>query len=291
MTPVAAGDCRITREAVPRVRTKGNRDLVDFLRHGYRRCMAKIRAAPLLGDGIRQLSPREQRSVAALFAMLLRVRAAAHSAFPEQLRLQMLECIRGYVWGHRFPPQDAVGAAFVDTCQRYGVPTGVFDRIINGYTAEVAIAGHLSDDWEGLEWHCRSIAGAFGESVLPVVGVVEVEEELVEATHLVAVGMHITELLDHVEEDWMGGRAYIPVEVLDRHRISEDTGGPAEFPCRWHNAIREVALMSDTFFDETTTLIRRLPRRAAACASSWVEAHRARLHRITNRTNLRKSAS
>ncbi len=273
------------------MRTKGNRDLVDFLRHGYRRCMAKIRAAPLLGDGIRQLSPREQRSVAALFAMLLRIRAAARSAFPEQLRLQMLECIRGYVWGHRFPPQDAVGAAFVDTCQRYGVPTGVFDRIINGYTAEVAFDGHLIDDWEHLEWHCRSIAGAFGEAVLPVVGVAEVDDELIEAVHLVAVGMHITDLLDHVEEDWLCGRVYLPVEVLQRHQIDEHTGGPAELPCPWHNAIREVALMADTLLDETTTLVRRLPRRAGACASSWAEVHRARLRRITSGSNLRKSAS
>ncbi|MCW2243199.1 presqualene diphosphate synthase HpnD [Azospirillum canadense] len=125
-------------------------------------------------------------------------------------------------------PSSPLGAALKGAIDRYGLPRGELEALIDGMAMDIptddgSAAGLLAPPLPTLRLYCRRVAGAVGMLAIRVFDRADASTE----AFALALGeaLQLTNILRDVAEDAQMGRLYLPRELLDDADIG--TSDPA----------------------------------------------------------------
>jgi phytoene synthase len=112
---------------------------------------------------------------------------------------------------------NAILAAFNDTVNRYKIPKLYFDELLSGM--QMDIHKNRYKDFSELCDYCWHVAGVIGLIMLKVFGSKDKEGEKYASD--LGIAMQLTNIIRDIKEDFSRGRIYLPLDELQRFKVSE----------------------------------------------------------------------
>lgn len=237
--------------------------------------------------GIRLLPTAQRRAMSALYAFSRRVDDIGDGPLETEVKRARLEETRNLldlVRAGKVPDDatDPVAVALADAAERFPIPLGGLDELIDGVLMDVR--GRAYGTWDELREYCRCVAGAIGRLSLGVFGTVPGAPGAERAPHYadtLGLALQLTNILRDVREDAAEGRTYLPREdlaafgcdtSLDRH--APPAGGD------FAGLVRFEVGRARALFAEGLRLLPLLDRRSAACVAAMAGIYHRLLARI-----------
>jgi len=243
--------------------------------------------------GIRLLPLEKRRALAAVYAYARRIDDIGDGDLPAAEKTRQLEAARQQVKtlvakvkgdeAAKLDDTDPVLVALTDAGQRFGLPLGAFEELIDGCLADVNQATY--ETFDDLLYYCRCVAGSIGRLSLGVYGATEPEKQNKLADDL-GVALQLTNILRDVREDFLNNRVYLPKEDLDKFGIEfAPFGSPEPFPseamqARFANLVEFEANRAREWYGSGLRLLATIDRRSAACTGAMAGIYRRLLERI-----------
>jgi len=150
-----------------------------------------------------------------------------------------------------------------------------FNDMVKGMLMDIPgtpMAQTRYETWEELELYCYRVAGTVGLMTLPIMGVAEgyTEEEARGPALSLGIALQITNILRDVGEDTVRGRIYLPMEDLERFKVTEEQVMEGYMDENYKNLIRFEIARAEKYYQEAEDGIpmlhpdARLPVRASA---------------------------
>jgi 15-cis-phytoene synthase len=236
--------------------------------------------------GIALLPPPKRRAMTAVYAVARRIDDIGDGDLPSAIKLRLLEQTRNELAALSRPDAptspDPILTALADASRRLPIPLERFQDLIDGCTADVR--GRRYDDFEGLIWYCRRVAGSVGQLSVGVYDAVDDAGKAFELADALGVALQLTNILRDVREDRHNGRIYLPQEDLDRFgcTLALDAAGNLADPSdRFAALIRFEAARARGWYDTGLRLLPMLDHRSAACTAAMAGIYRRLLDKIT----------
>jgi 15-cis-phytoene synthase len=235
--------------------------------------------------GIRLLSGRKRAALCALYALARRADDIGDGDLPSSQKTTELAELRDQIRQLRSPQApvvltDPVLMAVADAGQRYPIPFGAFEELVDG--VEMDVIGRSYATFEDLVEYCRCVAGAIGRLCLGVFGS-KPDPNAAHYADTLGIALQQTNILRDIREDLGNGRIYLAQADLDRFGVSlkldehgnlvDPDGGLAEL-------IRFSAQRARTWYDDGLKLIPLLDWRSGASAAAMAGIYRELLDRI-----------
>ncbi|MGH3321696.1 MAG: presqualene diphosphate synthase HpnD [Streptosporangiaceae bacterium] len=247
----------------------------------YRYCETVTRTqARNFSYGIRLLPPPKRRALSAVYAFARRIDDIGDGELPARDKLERLGEARVSLHELRERSDDPVLVALANTSDRYPVPLGAFDELVEGCEADVR--GRKYATFDELLYYCRCVAGSIGRLSLGVFDPPSFEVALPRADAL-GVALQLTNILRDVREDRLNGRVYLPVDDLARFGCELEIDGAGLFRDPVHRLtglVRFEAERAQRWYAEGLRLLPMLDRRSAACCAAMAGIYHRLLHRI-----------
>jgi 15-cis-phytoene synthase len=260
--------------------------LAPDLAAAYAKC-ADItrRQARNFSYGIALLPPVKRRAMTAVYAVARRIDDIGDGDLPAATKLSLLEQTRNELAAlcRREPPpsSDPILIALADASSRLPIPLESFQDLIDGCIADVA--GRRYDDFEGLLWYCRRVAGSIGQLSVGVYDVVDDTGKTFQLADALGVALQLTNILRDVREDRHNLRIYLPQQDLDRFGCTlplDAAGNVADPSDRFAALIRFEADRARRWYDTGLQLLPLLDHRSAACTAAMAGIYRRLLDKI-----------
>ncbi len=116
-------------------------------------------------------------------------------------------------------PRSLIGRALLDPVKRYTLPKQEFLLMIEGMEKDVN-GPVIAPSMDELLSYTRCVAGTVGMMAIRIFGVSDKKERDLFALHL-ADAFQLTNILRDIEEDAALGRLYLPLDLLEKHNITE----------------------------------------------------------------------
>jgi phytoene synthase len=240
----------------------------------YRACEEITRReARNFGYGIRLLRVPERRALSAVYALARRIDDIGDGTWEPEHKLIALDQVRRSLHPIPADTEDPVLVAVGAAAQRYELPLGAFDELIDG--CELDVLGTSYATFDDLVGYCRLVAGSIGRLSLAVFGTDD-PRAMARADDL-GVALQITNILRDVLEDRANGRVYLPAADAIALDCPPDLSGPPEAVARL------VAFECDRaqeWFDRGLPLLPMLDRRSRACVGVMAGIYHRLLGRI-----------
>ncbi|RDG34650.1 squalene synthase HpnD [Streptomyces corynorhini] len=237
--------------------------------------------------GIRLLPTDKRQALSAMYALARRVDDIGDGTLEpavKQARLDDTRALLERVRGGNVDEYDTdpVAVALADAAQRFPIPLGGLDELIDGVLMDVR--GDTYETWDDLKVYCRCVAGAIGRVSLGVFGTVPGApgaERAAEYADTLGLALQLTNILRDVREDAGNGRTYLPADDLAKFGCSEGfhsatPGAGADFEGLVHFEVRRARAL----FAEGLRLLPLLDRRSGACTAAMAGIYRRLLDRI-----------
>ncbi|MET8676592.1 presqualene diphosphate synthase HpnD [Streptomyces sp. NPDC004647] len=242
--------------------------------------------------GIRLLPTEKRQAMSALYAFSRRVDDIGDGDLAPDVKNARLEHTRdllGRIRDGRVDPDDTdpVAVALAHAAQRFPIPLGGLDELIDGVLMDVR--GETYGTWDDLQVYCRCVAGAIGRLSLGVFGTVTAAdpgardiERAPEYANTLGLALQLTNILRDVREDAAGGRTYLPAEDLAKFGCSAGFHGSeppegSDFTGLVEFEVRRARALFGTGFQ----LLPMLDRRSGACVAAMAGIYRRLLDRIS----------
>ncbi len=243
----------------------------------YDHCESTTRmAAANFYYGIRLLPREKRRATCAVYAFARRVDDIGDGGIEPREKLGLLEAAERSLEGLATSSMDPVVVALADARERFGLPVGALEDLIEGVRMDVT--GTSYESFEDLLVYCRRVAGSIGLLCLAIFGARELGRVRGLADDL-GVAMQLTNILRDISEDAGNGRVYVPRRELVRYHLSTDgryEGGEGQMDA----FMRYQARRADEWFDRGLELVPLLDRRSGACVLAMANIYRGVLARI-----------
>ncbi|WP_461010223.1 presqualene diphosphate synthase HpnD [Streptomyces capparidis] len=243
--------------------------------------------------GIKLLPPPKRRAMSAIYAFARRIDDIGDGTADAEVKARrlaesrtLLERIRsGAV---REDDTDPVAVALAHAANRFPIPLGALDELIDGVLMDVR--GTEYETWDELRRYCRCVAGAIGRLSLGVFGTVpgaRGAERAPEIADTLGLALQLTNILRDVREDAANGRVYLPREDLakfgcpDGFGLEAFGGGTVPPGADFTGLVRFEARRAEGLFDEGLRLLPMLDRRSGACVAAMAGIYHRLLARIT----------
>lgn len=235
--------------------------------------------------GIRLLPPPKRRALSAVYAFARRIDDLGDGELPYRDKLTQIGEARAALDALRRrsaeqPNADSVLVALGDAADRYPIPLGAFDELIEGCEADVRGTSYATFD--ELLHYCHCVAGSIGRLSTGVFDPLDAAPAPALADAL-GVALQLTNILRDLREDRLDGRVYLPAEDLERFgcRLDIDEAGTFHDPVqRLTGLIQFEARRAHRWYDEGLRLLPLLDRRSAACCAAMAGIYRKLLDRI-----------
>ncbi|HET9379469.1 MAG TPA: presqualene diphosphate synthase HpnD [Streptomyces sp.] len=237
--------------------------------------------------GIRLLPTPKRRAMSALYAFSRRVDDIGDGALDGDVKIARLEHTRALltrvrVGGVAEDDTDPVAVALTHAAERFPIPLGGLDELIDGVLMDVR--GRTYETWDDLKQYCRCVAGAIGRLSLGVFGAepgARGADRAPEYADTLGLALQLTNILRDVREDAEDGRTYLPADDLAKFGCADGFGGPtppadADFAGLVHFEVRRARAL----FAEGYRLLPLLDRRSGACVAAMAGIYRRLLDRI-----------
>lgn len=229
--------------------------------------------------GIRLLPPAKRNALCALYALSRRIDDIGDGDLPLDDKTAALAAVRASL--HDIgASSDPVLVAVADAAQRYPVPLGAFDELVDG--VEMDVTGRRYENFDELVGYCRCVAGSVGRLCLGIFGSTPHPQAGAYADAL-GIALQQTNILRDIREDLLNGRVYLPSMELAEFgvRLSVDEHGRLEdVDGRLAALIVAAATRARDWYADGMRLMGLLDRRSAACASAMAGIYRRLLDRI-----------
>ena len=237
--------------------------------------------------GIRLLPTEKRQAMSALYAFSRRVDDIGDGELAPEAKRDRLEATRALLERIRKgavdeDDTDPVAVALADAAERFPIPLGGLDELIDGVLMDVD--GKTYETWDDLKVYCRCVAGAIGRLSLGVFGTqpgAPGAERAPEYADTLGLALQLTNILRDVREDAGNGRVYLPADDLakfgctDGFRTATPPAG-ADFTGLVHYEVRRARAL----FAEGYRLLPLLDRRSGACVAAMAGIYRRLLDRI-----------
>ncbi|MFF5989634.1 phytoene/squalene synthase family protein [Prauserella flavalba] len=233
--------------------------------------------------GIRLLPPAKRRALSAVYAFARRIDDIGDGDLAGEVRLEALENARKELHSLDEPGGDPVLIGLGDAAERFGLPLGAFDELIDGCRADVL--GTTYETFDELHHYCRCVAGSIGRLSLAVFGSEHPRRDARLADDL-GIALQLTNILRDVLEDRRNGRIYLPAEDLRRFgcTLGLDDGGWLADPEESLLPLLEYeAARAEEWYGRGLVLLDALDARSRACCAAMAGIY----HRLLRRMALR----
>ncbi|MDX3087113.1 MULTISPECIES: presqualene diphosphate synthase HpnD [Streptomyces] len=237
--------------------------------------------------GIRLLPTPKRRAMSALYAFSRRVDDIGDGDLADDVKKARLEETRALLTRVRAgevgeDDTDPVAVALAHAADRFPIPLGGLDELLDGVLMDVA--GETYETWDDLRTYCRCVAGAIGRLSLGVFGTepgAPGADRASEYADTLGLALQLTNILRDVREDAETGRTYLPADDLAKFGCSGGFTGPlppegSDFAGLVHFEVRRARAL----FAEGYRLLPLLDRRSGACVAAMAGIYRRLLDRI-----------
>jgi phytoene synthase len=253
----------------------------------YRECERITRQqARNFSYGIRLLPPAKRGALSAVYAFARRIDDIGDGELDGEVKLETLENARKQLHGLDQPGDDAVLIALGDAADRFGLPLGAFDELIDGCRADVLGVGYATFD--ELHHYCRCVAGSIGRLSLAVFGCPDRDRDEPVADDL-GIALQLTNILRDVVEDRGNGRIYLPAEELRRFGCTLDvdtSGALVDDESMLLPLLEYQAARAEEWYARGLRLLPVLDPRSRACCAAMAGIYHRLLHRMALRPRL-----
>ena len=128
-------------------------------------------------------------------------------------------------------------AALGSTIREKRLPATLFFDLLSAFRQDVSVTRYAT--WQALDDYCCRSANPIGRLVLRIAGYHS--EQLDRWSDAMSTALQLANFWQDVAHDYVRGRVYLPLKVLEAHGASaDDLNGAHETPPAWRNALREA---------------------------------------------------
>jgi phytoene synthase len=153
-------------------------------------------------------------------------------------------------------PDDLIGQAWVDTCNRYHIPSQYALQLIDGVSRDLGAVRYATFD--DLTTYCYGVASTVGLMSMYIVGFKSAEA--VPYAIKLGVALQMTNILRDVGEDFRNGRIYLPQEDLTAYNISEADLAAGLVTPQWREFMKFQLFRTRQLYTEAAQGIKFLER-------------------------------
>ena len=134
---------------------------------------------------------------------------------------------------------DHIGAALVDTVNRFSIPISYFEAFLNSMTMDLTVTEYHT--YEDLYEYVYGSAAVIGLEMVPILGTVSKQSmtEANMAAEKLGTAFQLANFIRDVGEDLTRGRVYLPVTELQSHGVTREMLEERIVTPQIKNALRE----------------------------------------------------
>ena len=168
---------------------------------------------------------------------------------------------------------DHIGAALVDTVNRFSIPISYFEAFLNSMTMDLTVTEYHT--YEDLYEYVYGSAAVIGLEMVPILGTVSKQSmtEANMAAEKLGTAFQLANFIRDVGEDLTRGRVYLPVTELQSHGVSREMLEERIVTPQIKNALREQIQRVRSLQAEAKAGITLLSAQSRACIEAASELY------------------
>ena len=164
---------------------------------------------------------------------------------------------------------DHIGAALVDTVQRFDIPISYFEAFLKSMQMDLTITQYQS--YEDLMEYVYGSAAVIGLQMLPILGTLS--DEAYVAAEKLGVAFQLANFIRDVGEDLDRGRVYLPLQELARHGVTRQMLEERSLTPEIKSALKEQIARVRQLQAEASSGIKLLSPESRACIEAASELY------------------
>jgi phytoene synthase len=168
---------------------------------------------------------------------------------------------------------DHIGAALVDTVNRFSIPISYFEAFLNSMTMDLTVTEYHT--YEDLYEYVYGSAAVIGLEMVPILGTVS-RQSMIEANmaaEKLGTAFQLANFIRDVGEDLTRGRVYLPVTELQSHGVTREMLEERIVTPQIKNALREQIQRVRSLQAEAKVGINLLSAESRACIEAASELY------------------
>ena len=168
---------------------------------------------------------------------------------------------------------DHIGAALVDTVNRFSIPISYFEAFLNSMTMDLTVTEYHT--YEDLYEYVYGSAAVIGLEMVPILGTVSKQSmtEANMAAEKLGTAFQLANFIRDVGEDLTRGRVYLPVTELQSHGVTREMLEERIVTPQIKNALREQIQRVRRLQAEAKIGINLLSAESRACIEAASELY------------------
>jgi phytoene synthase len=168
---------------------------------------------------------------------------------------------------------DHIGAALVDTVNRFSIPISYFEAFLHSMTMDLTVTEYHT--YEDLYEYVYGSAAVIGLQMVPILGTVSKQSisEANIAAEKLGTAFQLANFIRDVGEDLTRGRVYLPVTELQSHGVSREMLEERVVTPQIKNALREQIQRVRSLQAEAKAGITLLSAQSRACIEAASELY------------------
>jgi len=168
---------------------------------------------------------------------------------------------------------DHIGAALVDTVNRFSIPISYFEAFLHSMTMDLTVTEYHT--YEDLYEYVYGSASVIGLQMVPILGTVSKQSisEANIAAEKLGTAFQLANFIRDVGEDLTRGRVYLPVTELQSHGVSREMLEERIVTPQIKNALREQIQRVRSLQTEAKAGITLLSAQSRACIEAASELY------------------
>ncbi|PJF21839.1 MAG: squalene synthase [Phototrophicales bacterium] len=244
---------------------------IDVMQAAYHHCAQITKTHSRTFFIASGLLPKDKRQAArALYAFCRTTDDTVDCNAPTEQRRLQLNQWREQVNMPNPPQNNLVALAWADTKNRFNIPYGYADQLIDGVARDLTKTRYQT--FAELAEYAYGVASTVGLMAMHIIGYAG-EHALPYAVRL-GVALQLTNILRDVYEDWRVGRVYLPQEELDAFGLTEDDIAAGVVTQRWRNFMRFQIARNRKLYEESWKGIQLLNKNGRFAISTAAALYR-----------------
>jgi len=168
---------------------------------------------------------------------------------------------------------DHIGAALVDTVNRFSIPISYFEAFLNSMTMDLTVTEYHT--YEDLYEYVYGSAAVIGLEMVPILGTVS-KQSMIEANmaaEKLGTAFQLANFIRDVGEDLTRGRVYLPITELQSHGVTREMLEERIVTPQIKNALREQIQRVRSLQAEAKVGINLLSAESRACIEAASELY------------------